>query len=131
MQIDAPVIGKEKKRHPFLAVWLTLIIIFSVTFTVLYLSGVGVASQAGGAPGCAVPVLIILLGLQTVCAAALFRWRKWGFWGYCIVNVIGLVVDFWLGVSLIWPSVAVAVGIAGLYGALHVGQENKGWPQLE
>ncbi len=120
-----------KQRHPLLSMWLALIIIYSVTFTALSFSGAGVVSPAGSASGWAVPALMALLILQTICAVALFNWKKWGFWGYCAVNAIGLVVDVMLNINLAGPSIAVLVGIAGLYGALQIGQENKVWPQLD
>ncbi len=128
--MDTQITDKTKKRHPLLSIWLTLIIIYSITFTILYLTGTGVTKSSGVHPG-VIPIIIILLILQIVCAVALFRWKKWGFWGYCIVNVIGLIVDIWLGVNMIGPSITVLAGIAGLYGVLHSGQENKGWPQLD
>jgi hypothetical protein len=43
--------------------------------------------------------------------------------------VASLVVNLWLGVGM---GVAGAViGVLLLYGVLHIGKENKGWPQLE
>lgn len=126
-----PMTDKMRKRHPVLSIWLTLIVIYSVTFTILYLAGAGDVKSVGSSAGWAIPVLMVLLILQAICAIALFAWKKWGFWGYCTVNVIGLVVDVLIGVNLVGPIITVLIGIVGLYGVLQLGQENKGWPQLD
>lgn len=123
--------NNEKKRYPFLSIWLTLIIIYSVTCIILYFAGQGVSLPGSSPPEWATPVLTVLLILQTICVIALFHWKKWGFWGYCVINIIGLIVDILIDVNIVWPSITVLIGIACLYGALHVGQENKGWPQLD
>ena len=121
----------DKKRHVFLSLWLALIIIYSVTGTFLYFGGATHVKYDESATDWAVPAFAGLLMLQTACAAALFKWKKWGFWGYCAVNATGLIVDIFIGVNLVWPSIAVVIAILGLYLALNVGTENKAWPQLE
>jgi hypothetical protein len=126
-----PETKKTKKRHGCLTTWLVLTIIFNVIFTVLYLAGAGVSKSLRGSPTWAIPVLVLLLIFEIVCTLALFSWKKWGFWGFCAVNVIGIVVDIGLGISIVWPLVAVLVNIAVLYGVLNIGQDNKGWPQLD
>ena len=108
-----------------------LIIAFSSVSIALYLAGKGVSVSTEGAPDWAIPVLIGLLILQIVCIAALFMWKKWGFWGYCAVNALGLIVDVMLDLNMIWPTITVLAGIAILYGVLHIGNEKKGWPQLD
>ena len=65
-----------------------------------------------------------------VCAIALFQWKKWGFWGACGSSIVAIVVNLSIGLN---PA-AVVLGLLGvllLYGVLHIGKENKGWPQLE
>ena len=76
------------------------------------------------------PVFIVSLLFNLVCVFALFQWKKWGFWGLCVSSVVGLLVggsisrfSFDSGGSLLW--------IAVLYGLLHIGKENKAWPQLD
>lgn len=123
--------GKEKNRHGCLTAWLVLTVAFSIIFIVLYLVGAGVSATPKAPPDWATPVLIILLVMEIVCAAALFRWKKWGFWGFCAVNLIGLVVDARLGLNLAWPAIQVLLSIVILYGVLHIGGKDKGWPQLD
>ena len=121
---------KTKKRHGCLAAWLTVIIVFNIIFAVLYLAGAGVSESSKGSPAWAIPVLILLLILETICALALFSWKKWGFWGFCAINLIGLIVDIGLGINMVWPSIAVFVSMAILFGVLNIGQDDKGWTQL-
>jgi antibiotic biosynthesis monooxygenase (ABM) superfamily enzyme len=98
---------------------------------VLYLTGAGVSESYKGSPPWAIPVLILLLIFEIICILALFAWKKWGFWGFCAINLIGLIVDIGLGINMVWSSIAVLVSIAILFGVLNIGQDDKGWPQLD
>jgi hypothetical protein len=74
--------------------------------------------------------LLIILGIGSViCALMIFRWRKFGFWGYCLLGVLAIVINLALGAGLM--SLLPLVSIAVLYGVLQIGKVNKGWPQLE
>ena len=127
----APETEKNKKRHGCLTTWLVLTIIFNVIFTVLYLAGAGVSKSPRGSPAWAIPVLVLLLVFEIICTLALFSWKKWGFWGFCAINLIGLIVDIGLGINMVWPSIAVLLSIAILFGVLHIGHDDKGWTQLD
>jgi hypothetical protein len=126
---ETPQTPKTKKRNGCLTAWLILTIAFSLIFIFVYLSGGGVSVVPGGSR--AVPVLVLLLILEIICAVALFSWKKWGFWGFCAVNIVGLGVDFFLGISLLWSSITVVTGIIFLFAVLNIGKEDKGWPQLD
>ncbi len=126
---ETPQTPKTKKRNGCLTAWLILTIAFSLIFIFVYLSGGGVSVVPGGS--WAVPVLVLLLILEIICAVALFSWKKWGFWGFCAVNIVGLGVDFFLGISLLWSSITVVTGIIFLFAVLNIGKEDKGWPQLD
>jgi len=65
-----------------------------------------------------------------VCAIALFQWKKWGFWGFCVSSVVLFVVNLSVAQGISSPIVGLG-GVLLLYGVLHIGKENKGWPQLE
>jgi hypothetical protein len=56
--------------------------------------------------------------------------KKWGFWGFIASSIVALFVNLSIGMG-IGQSLLGLVGIALLYGVLHIGKENKGWPQLE
>ena len=128
---EIPATDRRKKRHGCLTAWLVLIIASSMVAITLYLAGDAVSLTPRDAPQWAAPVLIALLILQIICVIALFKWKKWGVWGYCAVNATGLIVDVLLDLNMVWPTVTVLVSIASLYGVLHIGNDNKGWPQLD
>jgi hypothetical protein len=128
---SSPETEKTKKRHGCLAAWLIVSIVFNIIFAVLYLIGAGVSESSKGSPAWTIPVLILLLVFEIICILALFAWKKWGFWGFSAINLIGLIVDIGLGINMVWPSIAVLLSIAILFGVLNIGQENKGWPQLD
>jgi hypothetical protein len=75
-------------------------------------------------------VLIILSLFNLVCAIQLLRWKKWGFWGYCVSTVVAVAISLSLGLG-ISSLIGGILGIAILFGVLHIGRENKGWPQLD
>lgn len=97
----------------------------------IYLLGSGAIREAlPNAQDWAFPVLIVFSVFNLICAVALFQWKKWGFWGFCGSSVAGLVVNVSIGLG----TGTVLLGLVGvllLYGVLHIGKENKGWPQLE
>jgi hypothetical protein len=120
---------KEKSRHGCLTTYLVLLIIGNlVTLVFRLLSSL--------APDNKMPVLAIiaysLLALFIiVCAVAIYNWKKWGVWGLCAVAVINFVIGVISGELLI-ISIFQLVAILGiLFWVLHIGGDNKGWPQLE
>jgi len=120
-----------KNRHGCLTAWLVLMIIANSATALMYLFGSGAIRQTlPNMPGWAFPVLIVTSLFNLVCATALFQWKKWGFWEFCATGVVALVVN--LSVSLgIGPALGGLLGVLLLYGVLHIGKENKGWPQLD
>jgi hypothetical protein len=122
--------AEAKKRHGCLTAWLVLMIVANSASALWYvLRSETIRRSLPNAPAWALPVLIIFALLNLVCAVALLQWKKWGFWGFCASGVASLVVNLWLGLG---TGVAGAVvGVLLLYGVLHIGKENKGWPQLE
>ena len=74
--------------------------------------------------------LAILDIFNIICAIALFYWKKWGFWGFCVTSVVGLVLNIVLGLG-IWAILSSVISIAIMFAILQIGKENKGWPQLE
>ena len=120
-----------KKRHGCLTVWLIFMIAANSAVALMYLLGAEtIRGSFRNAPGWAFPVLIVFSLFNLVCVIALFQWKKWGFWGCCGSSVVGVVVNLSIGLK---PA-SVVLGMLGvllLYGVLHIGKENKGWPQLE
>ena len=128
---ETPEPQKTKRRHGCLSIWLFLSIAFDLLFMVLYLSGSGFSTSPKGVPEWAMPALVTLLVFEIICAVALFLWKKWGFWGFCLVNVIGFFIDSGLGVNLLWPTTQIVLKIVLLIVVLNIGKEDKAWPQLD
>jgi hypothetical protein len=120
-----------KTRHGCLTAWLILMIVLNSATALFYLLGTETMQQAFPTAPRALFFLLALLGVfNLVCAIALFRWKKWGFWAFCGSSVLALLVNLSLGLG-IRSTVLGLLGFIILYGVLHIGKENKGWPQLE
>ena len=123
--------SEQKQRHGCLTAWLVLMIIANSAAALMYLFGSSAIKRAlPGIPSWALITLAVFAIFNLVCAIALFKWKKWGFWGFLVSSVVALVVNISVGLGA-GQSLAGLVGIALLYGVLHIGKENKGWPQLE
>ena len=116
----------QKQRHGCLTAYLVFIIVGNSATALIYLLG----SENIHMPKWAFPVMIVAGIFNLVCAIALFRWKKWGFWGAVASGVVVFFINLSIGVQ---PGFALAglLGVAILYGVLHIGKENKGWSQLD
>jgi len=123
--------AEEKKRHGCLTAWLILMIVLnSIVMLVYLLATDSVRSHYPNAPGWAFPALVVIGAFNLVCSFALFQWKKWGFWGICVSSLVAVVVNLYVGLDII-RSLLGLVGVLLLFGVLHIGNANKGWPQLE
>jgi uncharacterized SAM-binding protein YcdF (DUF218 family) len=126
--------SEQKQRHWCLMAWLILIIIGNSAIALMALFSIySVKKALQDIPSRALITFITVVVLSIfnlVCATALLKWKKWGFWGLLFSSVVAFVVSISLGNE---PSRSLGgfVGIALLYGVLHIGKENKGWPQLD
>jgi len=121
-----------KQRHGCLTAWLILMLIANSATALLYLfSGAAIASKLPHIPpSWLFPLLIVFALFNVVCAIALFQWKKWGFWGFLLTSVVAVFANLSAGLG-IGLALLGLIGIAILYGVLQIGNENKGWPQLE
>jgi hypothetical protein len=81
-------------------------------------------------PRWAFPVLTVGGIFNVVCAIALFRWKKWGFWGLAASAVTIFFINLSLGLGT-GRALLGFLGLPILYGVLHIGKEGKGWSQLD
>jgi hypothetical protein len=123
--------SEGKQRHGCLTAVLVVNIILNA-FAILgnLLGGAMTRQSFPDAPGWALPVLAIAGIFSTVCLVALFRWKKWGFYGAVATTVLAFVVNLAVGLTIAQALIGF-VGIALLYGVLQIGGDKKGWTQLE
>ena len=125
------VVASGKNRHGCLTAYLIVMIIANSLTGLLYLFGAdAIKERLPNMPNWAFPVLIAIAIINLICAFALFRWKKWGFWGFCISTAIVFVLNLAIGLSVA-SAIGGLLGVAILYGVLHIGKDNKGWPQLD
>jgi hypothetical protein len=125
-------VTEGKKRHWCLTAWLVLILIASIIAALIYLlrGDVILSRLTAAAPVWYLPALAVFLALDLAGAYAVFQWQKWGFWLFCGTSAVSFVLTLAVGGGWVLALPGV-VGALLLYGALNVGDENKGWPQLE
>lgn len=126
-----PQVPAGKKRHGCLTTWLILMIIGNVYAIFLNLTSMNTIISYYGTSSFMVLFLCALGVLNIVCGVALFKWKKWGFYGFIVSSALVFIINLAIGLNL-YQSIAGLIGIAVLYGVLQIGnQTNKGWPQLE
>jgi len=129
--MEQPNLDQLKPRHGCLTAYLILMIIANSITGLFYLfSGSSVAKAFPESSNWALPILVIIVIFNIVCAIALFQWKKWGFFGFIISIIITFIVNVIIGTN-IFLSFLGLTGIAVLYWVLQMGKEKKGWDQLE
>ncbi len=127
-----------RQRHGCLTAWLIFMIIVSS------LGALGslffainpnlydpiAAQQSTSNLSSAFIVLTLISIFDIICAIALFRWKKWGFYGILGVSVVSFIISLSIGLTIM-TSLTEFIGIAILYGVLNMGRENKAWGRLE
>ena len=119
-------------RHGCLTAWLVLMIIGnSLGAVICAVQSYQTTSHHAIVFSRYFPLMLLAVVLNVaglVCAVALLRWKKWGFYGYLILKVVDVGGGLLLG-NTIAPAGLIAVVI--LFGLLHVGGPNKAWNNLE
>lgn len=69
--------------------------------------------------------------LGVVCLLALFRWRRWGFYGYVLLCTANLGIPCTTFGSRMRDALATFALLVVLCVALQIGGERQGWKQLE
>ncbi|MDD3819199.1 MAG: hypothetical protein PHG41_05140 [Actinomycetota bacterium] len=80
-------------------------------------------------------VSIALAIFNIACVIALFMWKKWGFWGFCASSILSVAINLIYFTKDITTMITSILGgiltILILFGVLHIGKKNKGWPRLK
>lgn len=129
--VEQAVPVRMKNRHGCLTAWLVLMLVANAASALMYTFGSeNIRGAMPGVPGWAFPVLIAFSIFNLACAIALFRWQKWGFWGFCASGVAALAINLYIGIPPVTAFTGL-IGLALLFGVLQIGKDNKGWPQLD
>mgnify|MGYP001341083297 CR=1 FL=1 len=124
--------ANEKKRHGCVTAYLIFLLIFNSGIALLYLTSSNeLKSDNSNMPGWVIEMWILESIFNLVCAVALLKWKKWGFWGFTGSSCINFIINLYIGASVtaaFWDSYLM-LGI--LYGVLQIGNDNKGWTQLD
>jgi hypothetical protein len=123
--------GKEKKRHGCLTAYLIfMLVVNTLCALVVPFTTSLVEKHTPSFPSWLLWVSASLCLLNVVFVIALFKWKKWGFICFCIVSVVALGINLYGGLG-VGASLRGLIGIALLFGVLHIGGDKKGWSQLE
>ena len=120
-----------KQRHGCLTASLILMIIVnSLTAPIYLLGSKAIRQHLPTIPDWMFTVLVLMSTANLVCAIALFKWKKWGFFGFAGTSIICFVMNLVAGFNMIQALLGL-LGPVILYGVLQIGKEKKAWPQLE
>ena len=121
---------QERKRHPFLTLWLIVIIGANSieAFRQFYFREMFLETYPQ-APEWVFVSIGLLAGINIALGTALFFWKKWAFWGFLLSSLGGLLLYLKAGAGI--QTLLGLTVVAVLYIALQLGGENKGWHQLD
>jgi hypothetical protein len=120
-----------KRRHGCLTAWLVLMLVANAAVGLFYLlAHSAVAASLSSSRAWAIPVDGLLAVANVVFVIALFRWKRWGFYGVAGTSVVAAVVNIAIGLNALQVLVGL-VAPAVLYGVLQIGGDSRGWAQLE
>jgi hypothetical protein len=123
--------NEGKQRHGCLTTWLVLMIIANSLTAVMYLfASDAIRKNLPNAPVWVFPILAVGGIFNVVCAIALFRWKKWGFFGFVATTILAFIFNLMIGLNIVQVILGL-VGLAIMYWVLQIGKEKKGWTQLE
>lgn len=119
------------ERHGCLTAWLVFMIIANAATAVITPLSIAGMRQAGLQPSpISIGVIVICAIANIIFAVALFRWQRWGFYGFIAASAVALITNLSLGLG-IGQSLFGLVGIFILYWVLNMGGERKAWPRLK
>ena len=127
-----PELPAHLKRHWLLTAYLVVALVGGV-LTALGSPLVLLLHRAPGAVPRLTPWIILGLSFVGACnalfAAALLKWRRWGFTGWYACLAVSALFNLWAG-PLYYYALASLIPVVILYGLLHIGGDRKAWPRL-
>ena len=72
---------EQKQRHGCLTAWLVLMILINSVISLVFIfRGDEISQTTPGADQLTVIILTFLSAFNVVCAVAIAKWKRWGFW---------------------------------------------------
>ena len=104
------MVEKEKKRNTLLNVWLIIMLIANVFSAISYLFFNSLLSSAYPyAPSWIFHIYGLLSLINIILVSFLFKWKRWAFYVFCIVTLLALIMNIYIGIEII----ASMLGIVG------------------
>ena len=119
-----------KRRHGCLTGFLFVAVLINAGLVMFYLALTIGLTKFPGAPPWVFPVLALVAAVNVAAAAAIYNWKKWGFYAFLATSLFMSGLNLYLGVSVI-RSLAGLIGVVLLYGVLRIGGQNRAWDRLE
>jgi len=99
-----------------------MIVVNSATSLIYLVASEGIRKNTPNMQAWAFPVLIVGGIFNLFCAISLFRWKRWGFWGCACSAAVIFVVNLLNGINPV-AALGGLLGVAVLFGVLHIGRE--------
>lgn len=103
--------AEKMERSPALAGWLVLLLvsngIAAIVYSFLWLF-IKIYDPAKG--GWALPALAFVSLLGVFFIAAIYKWKKWGMYGFAFTTLVSLGINTQIGVS----TLSAALGLVGV-----------------
>ena len=104
-----------KERGKLIAIWLTLLLIFSfvLAFLMLFIK-YSIVDYLPSAPSWIAYVYSLLFVLSGISVIFLFKWKIWAFWSFTTVSIIGASLNLFFGAGF-FNSLLSLASVAVLY----------------
>ncbi|MFH1425508.1 MAG: hypothetical protein ABIG28_02140 [archaeon] len=90
-----------KERGALLTIWLIIMLILNSLLAIIYFFFGSIVLEAfPNVPAWAIYLFGLLTLINVVFAILLFRWKKWAFFGLCVVAIISFVINIFIGVGI-------------------------------
>jgi hypothetical protein len=120
-----------KQRHGCVTAWLILIIVANGLTAVSMPNLMNMIKQyQPNMPDWVLWPLVICALLNVVFAFALFKWKRWGFYGFLLTAAAAFAMNLSAGFG-IGRSLLGLAGVVILYAVLQIGGAQSAWNQLE
>jgi len=127
----SPTEGAPPARHGGLVAWLVIVLAANIAAAAVILYMYWVVNKTfpdASVWSTAIRTTVALANVVFV--IAIFKWRRWGFYGFIVSSLVALVTNISIGIG-IPQSLVGLIGVLLLYGALNIGGPNKAWPHLK